>query len=175
MACCTEIDLLQDMIDTAYQFQYLVQTEEEFKRVCKLREDPSTQMVESAALTIIIQSFSRAADRAKFSKANAVRGISYKSLLRFEELYPSMCKTRVMCTDYKRILEVYKHRSDCLLYLDSPYYGTNSYSGQVNHTELAKLIADSNAPIWNKHCWTIFYTSSDCQVHYFVFTHPWTY
>ncbi|MEC1304293.1 DNA adenine methylase [Lysinibacillus capsici] len=147
MACCTDIYLLQEMIDIAYQYQYYVQTKEEFESACKRRVDPSTPMVESAALTIIVQAFSRAADRRAFSKANAMMGISYKSLLKFKELYPSMSKTRVLCTDYKNVLEVYKRRPDFLLYIDPPYFGTTSYDGEVNHKELAQLIVNSRAPI----------------------------
>jgi len=147
MACCTEIDLLQEMIDTAYEYQYHVQTKEEFERACKKRVDPSTPMIESAALTIIVQEFSRAADRRRFSKANANRGISYESLMRFTELYPSMSQVRVMCTDYKNLLEIYKHRPEFLLYLDPPYFGTHSYDGEFDDKELPQLIVDATAPV----------------------------
>src|SRR5690606_11796514 len=137
---CTEMDLLQELINTAYQYQYFIQTKEDFEQVCELRDNLSTPMVISAALTIIVQAFSRAADRKNFSKANANRGISYESLLRFKELYPSMSKATVICTEYEKVLEVYKHQPDTIIYLDPPYFETDSYGKNVDHQELVESI-----------------------------------
>lgn len=147
MACCTEMDLLQDMIDIAHHYQFRIQTNETFKEACQLRVDPSTPMVESAALTVIVQAFSRAADRTRFSKADALRGISYASLLRFRALYLSMSNTTVLCTDFKNLLDDHKYRSDSLLYLDPPYFGTDSYAENIDHRELAERIVDATAYI----------------------------
>ncbi|WP_096549995.1 DNA adenine methylase [Ureibacillus thermosphaericus] len=147
MMCCSNIDLLQEMIDKAYQYQFNIDTEEKFEYACRLRLNPSISIVDSAALTIIVQSFSRAADRKNYSKSDAKRGISYESLQRFKELYPSMSNTTVLCTDYKNVLELYKNRSDFLIYLDPPYYGTNSYENNIDHVELAESIVESSAYI----------------------------
>lgn len=147
MACCADSDLLQQMIDIAYEYQYLIQTKEDFQEACELRNEQSTPMEISAALTIVVSEFSRAADRRSFSKANANRGISYESLLRFRELYPSMSKSTVICSDYEGILEVYKHMPDTLLYLDPPYYKTDSYADNIDHQELAESIVNATANI----------------------------
>src|SRR5690606_18944090 len=124
-----------------------IQTKEDFEQVCELRDNLSTPMVISAALTIIVQAFSRAADRKNFSKANANRGISYESLLRFKELYPSMSKATVICTEYEKVLEVYRHQPDTIIYLDPPWFETDSHGKNVDKQELVESIVDATAYI----------------------------
>lgn len=133
--CTTDWYKTIEMINTTYYLRNTIKTEEDFENARKERRSKETSVVKSAALTILVQEFSRAADRVRFCESNVNRGISYKSLERYKELYPIMKNVTVTCTDYKVLIEMYKEREDIFWYLDPPYWGSDIYEDGFSNEE----------------------------------------
>jgi len=149
-AILTDRGKLLEFIETAYRLQADIQTKEQFEWARKTRRSPDTDMVLAAALTIIVQKYSRAGDRKTFWPSNVERGISLSYLERFKELHPIMQNVTVTSEDYRLLIDLYKNRDDFFTYLDVPYYGADCYEDGFPdwmHEELPYILIPSKNKI----------------------------
>ncbi|ATA61236.1 DNA adenine methylase [Geobacillus stearothermophilus] len=109
------------------------------------RRDKNTDFIRSGALTYIVAQYSRAADRQTFCKEKADRGIPIKSLEKFYFLDEVYSEVQLICGDYKVPFNMYKDRSDVLVYLDPPYITTDE-KGEGKKTRRRKKMKELEEP-----------------------------
>lgn len=155
--CFTNIDQLREVVDLACSLKYTLETQDDFDTAKEQSLDKNKPITHRAASTLLIQKSSRAADRQTFSLENLSK-VTDCSLERYMELYDVMEGVKVFNLGYEALVNKLKNESDTLLYLDPPYYETNSYdeklvennkeqSFNVEHDELAKLVVDAKAKV----------------------------
>lgn len=150
MACLSDWGIARQLVDLTWELQKTIKTKKDFEEAREKKRSEDTPMIESAALTILIQEYSRAADRKSFCMQNAERGISYESLVRYKELVPLLQDVVITQTDYKFFIEEYGHRSDFLAILDPPYVDSDIYEDlfpRWKHEEMVRLIEKSKMKI----------------------------
>ncbi|MCC0567543.1 DNA adenine methylase [Brevibacillus borstelensis] len=150
MGCLANWIKTREVIDLAYRLQGTIQSQEDFDKANVRRRSKDTPQIESAALTIIIAEFSRAADRTNFCKENAEKGISYRSLQRYKELVPIMRDVTVTNGSYEWFFEEYGHRSDFLAVLDPPYVDSDIYLDGFDrqmHVDMTIRIVDTKMKV----------------------------
>jgi len=140
MTSFTEMTTAKATLDMAFWLQSEIQTEETFHQARERRLSNVTPTVESAALTILIAEFSRAADRQTFCKENARQGISYRSLMRYLEFVPFLQGITIKCGSYDFFIRKFGHRSDFLTLLDPPYVGADCYESPFPDSEQEKML-----------------------------------
>lgn len=149
-ACTTDEQMLNQMIKRAFELQFSIQTKEAFNEAKEKRRQIETPIVEAAALTIVVQAFSRAADRQNFDKQKVENGISLSYLNKYKRMHYMMKGTQVTSMDYVDAIKPFLQSENLLLYLDPPYYGTKSYEDDFpdwRHGELAELVLHSKMKI----------------------------
>ncbi|GMK39039.1 hypothetical protein PCCS19_20930 [Paenibacillus sp. CCS19] len=145
MACFADWGKTRDVIRLACHLQDTIQSQEDLDNANKKRCLEETPQLESAALTILVIDYSRAADRKHFIKENAAKGVSYSSLKRYKELVPIMRNVTVTNNSYEIYIERYSHRSDFLCLLDPPYVDSDIYLdgfGRQQHIDMTRLIVN---------------------------------
>lgn len=150
MACFADWGKTREVIKLTYQLQGSINSQEELDNANEKRRSKETPQIVSAALTIIVAEFSRAANRKDFCKENAKKGISYRSLKRYKELVPIMRNVTVTCGSYEFYFEEYGQRSDFLCLLDPPYVDSDIYPDgfdRQKHIEMTRRIVDTKMKV----------------------------
>ncbi|MFD2658845.1 hypothetical protein [Paenibacillus thailandensis] len=150
MACMTDENKARAVIDLAYRLQDEYRIEAAFHKAREIRRLKETPPIKSAALTLIVAEFSRAADRVKYYKPNAERGFKYESHLPFLELVPIMRDVIITCASYEELFDYYSHRIDFLCVLDPPYIGSDCYEDEFpdeKHDEMVRRIVDTKMKV----------------------------
>ncbi|GIO35723.1 hypothetical protein J41TS12_05840 [Paenibacillus antibioticophila] len=150
MSCLADWGKTREMIRLTYRLQFSIQSQEDFDKANEVRRRSETPQTKSAALTIIVAEFSRAADRKNFCKLNAEKGISYKSLIRYTELVPIMRNVIVTNNSYELYFEKYGHRNDFLCLLDPPYVDSDIYLDGFTrqmHIDMARRIVSTQMKV----------------------------
>ncbi|UGB29971.1 hypothetical protein [Metabacillus sp. B2-18] len=145
MACLSDWGSARELVDLTWELQKAIKTKKDFEDARIKKRSSNTPMIESAALTILIQEYSRAGDRISFCKENTKQGISYESLVRYKELVPLMQDVVITQADYKFFIEEYGHRSDFLCILDPPYVDSDIYEDSFPnemHEDMVRSIWD---------------------------------
>lgn len=133
--CLQEPYLTDQLIDEICLTWDLYTNKQAFNEARKLRRDPSTSMVESAALTYILTEFGRAANKTIFSESNANRGIDAKSLDKFLHLEERLEDVEIRHGDCLDITKEFAHRDDVLMFLDVPYVEEDKKTGEAKATQ----------------------------------------
>lgn len=150
MACLANWGKTREVIDLAYRLRKTIKTQQDFDKANERRRLKETPEIESAALTILIAEYSRAADRTNFMDENARKGIRYRSLQCYKELVPIMRDVTVTCGSYDYYFKTYGHRSDFLCLVDPPYVNSDIYLDgftKEDHEEMVRLIVDTKMKV----------------------------
>ncbi|AYV72904.1 DNA adenine methylase [Bacillus sp. PK3-056] len=133
--CLQDPYLTDQLIDEICLTWGLYTNKQAFDEARKLRRDPSTSMVESAALTYILTEFGRAANKTLFSESNANRGIDPKYLDKFLNLEGLLEDVEIRYGDCRNIIKEFTNREDILLFVDPPYVEKDRKTGKAKITQ----------------------------------------
>jgi site-specific DNA-adenine methylase len=133
--CLQDPYLTDQLIDEICLTWDLYTNEKAFIEGRKIRRNPSTPIVESAALTYILTEFGRAANKTIFCEANANRGIDPKSLDKFLHLEELLEDVEIRHGDCLDITKEFADRDDILMFLDVPYLEEGKKTGEAKATQ----------------------------------------
>lgn len=107
MACLTNRQKTTELLKLTYKLRNTINSQAELDAANAKRRSKETSQLESAALTLLVSEYSRAADRKIFLKNNVLRGITRGSLDRYHELVPVMRDVTVACSSYTYFFDNY--------------------------------------------------------------------
>lgn len=135
MACLTNRQQTTELLELTYKIRNTINSQADLDSANVKRRSEETNQIESAALTLLVSEYSRAADRKIFLKNNVLRGITRGSLNRYHELVPVMRDVTVTCASYSSFFDNYNDRYDFLAFLDPPYVNSDIYLDRFGMTE----------------------------------------